>query len=120
MPLRSAAQGNGIAGRLGGEEFAVLLTGSDLGAARLFAEGVRVAFSSTAFRDVPDQVHVTASFGVASLSGAESLSDLLDRADTALYNAKKGGRDRVRLSYQHVSEQKQFVAATERRRHRGG
>jgi diguanylate cyclase (GGDEF)-like protein len=101
--LRSAAEGNGIAGRLGGEEFAVLLTASDLAAARLFAEGVRLAFSSAALRDVPDQVHVTASFGVASLSGTESLSELLSRADTALYNAKKAGRDRVRLSHQHLS-----------------
>ena len=117
--LRSAANGNGIAGRLGGEEFAVLLTATDLPTARLFAEGVRQAFSSTAFRDVPDQVHVTASFGVASLCGTESLSQLLGRADTALYNAKKAGRDRVRLSYQHVAEQKNSATVAERRRHRG-
>ncbi len=43
--LRQAAAGNGIAGRLGGEEFAVLLTASDLPAARLFAEGARLSLS---------------------------------------------------------------------------
>ena len=118
--LRSAARSNGIVGRLGGEEFAVLLTASDLAAARLFAEGVRLAFSTAALRDVPEQVHVTASFGVASLSGTESLSELLVRADAALYNAKKAGRDRVRLSYQHVAEQKYTATLPERRRHRGG
>ena len=53
---------------------------------------------------MPGQLKVTASFGVASLSGAEGLSELLGRADNALYNAKRAGRDRVRLSYQHVAE----------------
>ena len=84
----------------------MLLTASDLPAARLFAEGVRLALSSASLRDVPEQVQVTASFGVASLSGTESLSELLGRADTALYNAKKAGRDRVRLSYQHVASRR--------------
>jgi diguanylate cyclase (GGDEF)-like protein len=118
--LRSAATGNGIAGRLGGEEFAVLLPATDLAAARLFAEGVRMAFSNVALRNVPEQVLVTASFGVASLSGTESLSDLLGRADAALYSAKKAGRDRVRLSYQYAAEQKPGAAMAERRRHRSG
>ena len=98
--LRSAAPASAIMGRLGGEEFVVLLTASDLSAARLFAEGVRLSFSNAALGGVSDRVKVTASFGVASLSGTESLSELLGRADSALYNAKKAGRDRVRLSYQ--------------------
>jgi len=58
---------------------------------------------SLQIRGVPDQLKVTASFGVASLSGTEALSELLGRADSALYNAKRAGRDRVRLSYQHVT-----------------
>jgi diguanylate cyclase (GGDEF)-like protein len=102
--LRSAGQRGAILGWLRGEEFVVLLTASDLAAARLFAEGVRLSFSSASIRGVPDRLKVTASFGVASLSGAEGLSELLGRADSALYNAKRAGRDRVRLSYQHVSE----------------
>jgi PleD family two-component response regulator len=65
---------------------------------------VRLSFSNAALRGVSDRVKVTASFGVGSLSGTESLSELLGRADSALYNAKKAGRDRVRLSYQHVPD----------------
>ena len=67
---------------------------------------MRLSFSNASLRDVPDRVNVTASFGVASLSGSGSLSELLSRADSALYNAKEAGRDRVRLSYQHVAERK--------------
>jgi diguanylate cyclase (GGDEF)-like protein len=98
--LRQAAAGNGIAGRLGGEEFAVLLTASDLPAARLFAEGARLSLSQASIRDVPEGLKATASFGVAARSGADNLSELLSRADSALYNAKRGGRNCVRLSYQ--------------------
>ena len=106
-PAFSAAPASAIMGRLGGEEFVVLLTASDLSAARLFAEGVRLSFSNAALGGVSDRVKVTASFGVASLSGTESLSELLGRADSALYNAKKAGRDRVRLSYQHVRRRRE-------------
>ena len=102
--LRMAAGVGGIAGRIGGEEFAVLLTATDLGAARLFAEGVRASFSECTICGVPAAARITASFGVASLSGDEGLSALLRRADDALYHAKKGGRDRVRLSYQRAAD----------------
>ena len=102
--LRMAAGVGGIAGRIGGEEFAVLLAATDLGAARLFAEGVRASFSECTICGVPAAANITASFGVASLSGDEGLWALLRRADDALYQAKKGGRDRVRLSYQRAAD----------------
>jgi len=103
--LRQAAAGNGVAGRLGGEEFVVLLTAGDLSQARLFAEAARVSLAEARIRDVPERVRATASFGVAVMVGSESLSELLHRADSALYNAKRGGRDCVRLSYQRSPEQ---------------
>lgn len=81
-----------IAGRLGGEEFAVLLPLTDLNGARLFAEAVR------AFRDDVDGIRVTASFGVVEWQGAEALERLLSRGDVALYRAKRDGRDRVQVS----------------------
>ena len=102
--LRTAAGRSGVAARLGGEEFAVLLPATNPVAARLFAEGVRTAFAAGGLNDVPASVRVTASFGVAFSSGSESLSDMLGRADEALYHAKKGGRDSVRLSYMRPSE----------------
>ena len=98
--IRAAARSGEIAGRIGGEEFAVFLTAADLAAARLFAEGIRASFSQSELPDVPSAVRVTASFGVATVSGDEGLAALFRRADEALYHAKKSGRDRVRLSYQ--------------------
>ena len=90
----------------------MLLTASDLPTARLFAEGARLSLSHASIRDVPDGLRATASFGVAARSGADNLSELLHRADSALYNAKKAGRDCVRLSYQRVAETMAPVATT--------
>ncbi|MBZ9989800.1 GGDEF domain-containing protein [Mesorhizobium sp. BH1-1-5] len=98
--LRSATGARGAAGRIGGEEFAVLLPLSDLGAARLFAEAIRTFYSAGSIDGLPPGTRVTASFGVAARSGREGLMPLMRRADEALYKAKKNGRDSVRLSYE--------------------
>jgi len=98
--LRSATGARGAAGRIGGEEFAVLLPLSDLAAARLFAEAIRSFYSAGAIDGLPPGTRVTASFGVAARSGTEGLVPLMRRADEALYKAKKNGRDSVRLSYE--------------------
>ncbi|MER8572215.1 GGDEF domain-containing protein [Mesorhizobium sp. M1338] len=98
--LRSAAGARGVAGRIGGEEFAVLLPLTDLAAARLFAEAVRTVYSAGHVDGLPAGTKVTASFGVAARSGDETLEPLMRRADDALYKAKKNGRDSVRLSYE--------------------
>ncbi|QKC94204.1 GGDEF domain-containing protein [Mesorhizobium sp. NZP2298] len=98
--LRSATGARGAAGRIGGEEFAVLLPLSDLAAARLFAEAVRTLYSAGGIDGLPAGTKVTASFGVAARSGEEALEPLMRRADEALYKAKRNGRDSVRLSYE--------------------
>ncbi|MDX8525298.1 GGDEF domain-containing protein [Mesorhizobium sp. MSK_1335] len=98
--LRSATGARGAAGRIGGEEFAVLLPLSDLASARLFAEAIRSFYSAGAVVGLPPGIRVTASFGVAARSGKEGLMPLMRRADEALYKAKKNGRDSVRLSYE--------------------
>lgn len=100
--LRSMAGKGAIAGRLGGEEFAVLLPASDLAAARLFAEDVRTSFSRGGPHNLPAKLRVTASFGVAA--GEEDLSKLLRQADEALYQAKRNGRDSVRISYRRPQQ----------------
>ena len=96
--LREAAADHHVAGRIGGEEFAIILPGTDLAAARLFAEGARSAFGSLRIDTLPAKHRCSASFGVAELHGGEVFSDLLRRADEALYQAKGGGRDCVRVS----------------------
>lgn len=100
--LATAAGLRGVAGRLGGEEFAVLLPLADLASARLFAEAVRTIFAAGSIDGLPPAARVTSSFGVAARTGEEGLSPLLARADAALYQAKRNGRDSVRVSYERV------------------
>jgi diguanylate cyclase (GGDEF)-like protein len=102
--LKMAVGTRAVAGRLGGEEFAVLLPMADLAAARLLADAVRAVFSNAPIEGLPPEIRVTASFGVAARSGDESLAELTRRADEALYHVKRGGRDGVRVSYQHAPE----------------
>ena len=83
------------AGRIGGEEFAMLLPGTNLVAARLFAEGARSTFAGTTIEGLPDTKHVTASFGVAELMAGESyLRPVLARRQGAL--SGQGKRPRLR------------------------
>lgn len=96
--LREGAAGHHVLGRIGGEEFAVLLPDCNLAAGRLFAESARTAFSSRGIDGFPADWRFTASFGVAEIAPAESAAALQSRADAALYAAKHAGRDRVRLS----------------------
>ncbi|ANT49006.1 GGDEF domain-containing protein [Mesorhizobium amorphae] len=100
--LSFATGTRGAAGRIGGEEFAVLLPLCDLASARLFAEAIRSLYSSGGVTTLPPGVRVTASFGVAARTGDEGLAPLMQRADEALYKAKKNGRDSVRLSYERA------------------
>ncbi|BCG99119.1 GGDEF domain-containing protein [Mesorhizobium loti] len=96
--LREAAAGHHVAGRIGGEEFAIILPGTNLAAARLFAEGTRSAFGALRIDGLPADISCTASFGVAELHPGETTADLMRRADEALYLAKNAGRDCVRVS----------------------
>jgi Diguanylate cyclase, GGDEF domain len=93
-----AAGASGIVGRLGGEEFAVVLPKTDARSALLFAECVRTAFSHERHQGIPPTQQPTVSIGLAASCSEESLDALLDRADAALYRAKRGGRDRVECS----------------------
>jgi diguanylate cyclase (GGDEF)-like protein len=95
--LSSTVRSHHAAGRIGGEEFAIVLPDADLAAARLFAEGARSAFAALAIDGLPAGRRFTASFGVAERRPGEGFSELLARADAALYVAKKEGRDRVRV-----------------------
>lgn len=90
--LRRTLPQSAIAGRIGGEEFAVLLDHTALNAARLHAETLRLATATGAGEGLP---RVTVSIGVAELGWPYDLKDALSRADAALYLAKDGGRDRV-------------------------
>lgn len=96
--LRQASGENPIAGRIGGEEFAILLPGTNVSSAKLFCEGARSAFATLPIEGLPAAHRCTASFGVAEFNTGEDFAELMGRADQALYAAKRDGRDRVRAS----------------------
>ncbi|TYR31409.1 GGDEF domain-containing protein [Mesorhizobium microcysteis] len=96
--LRENAADHHVLGRIGGEEFAIMLPGSNLAAGRLFAENARGAFSGLESERLPVASRFTASFGVAEMSHGEVSVSLMARADAALYEAKRAGRDCVRVA----------------------
>lgn len=82
--------------RYGGEEFAVILPGTDAEAARKAAERIRVSFQEVELAPEPDvRVKATISLGAAGLQPGDDWENLLRRADQALYEAKTGGRNQV-------------------------
>jgi diguanylate cyclase (GGDEF)-like protein len=90
--MRNAVRAADVVGRLGGDEFAVLMPETDgavaHAAATRLASGIR-----TVFRGTPS---VTASIGVVAATGGAAGTDaLLRKADQAMYEAKRGGKDRV-------------------------
>ncbi|MFC6788354.1 diguanylate cyclase [Methylobacterium komagatae] len=84
-------------GRLGGEEFGCLLIGSSPTSALNAAERVRRAFATITLPQFPD-LRPSVSVGVAHGTDDGAFEHLLRRADEALYEAKKGGRDRVEMA----------------------
>ncbi|MDA4845568.1 GGDEF domain-containing protein [Hoeflea poritis] len=94
--VRAGARDGDICGRVGGEEFCVYLHNSDARSARLFAEWLRVAFSSTSYPEIDGNTRFTASFGVTQVDSDESIEAAYMRADKALYRAKREGRNCVR------------------------
>ncbi len=101
--LRNIAEQRSLIGRVGGEEFAILIPGANLMTGRLYAETARSAMASHQKPFSGPDHAMTASFGVAALRPGDSLSDLLRRADVALYQAKSEGRNRVSMFLDEVT-----------------
>jgi diguanylate cyclase (GGDEF)-like protein len=97
--LRKELRKNDLPGRIGGEEFAVLLPQTDPKEAVEVAERLRRALEALALDDRGTAIPVTASFGVAMADDADAAPDALySRADASLYEAKRSGRNRVLLA----------------------
>jgi diguanylate cyclase (GGDEF) domain len=98
-----------VLGRLGGEEFAILMYGCDLRAAARVAEDCRVRLAQIETRETGHVFAITGSFGVtSSMQSGYSLAKLLSHADKQLYRAKHLGRNRVCV---HENEQESVRAA---------
>ncbi len=96
--LRQRLRRSDIIGRMGGEEFAVVLPGAAGDVARRTMDQVRQAFADIRHRADGGDFSVTVSCGVAEFPQFASAAALSEAADKALYAAKNGGRDRVVLA----------------------
>ncbi|MDX3807582.1 GGDEF domain-containing protein [Bosea thiooxidans] len=105
--LTLSSRSQGLAARLGGEEFAMLVTGTSLVSAAILAENVRTRLAKRHFTGSAGAFGCTVSAGVARTEDVVIDFDaLLQDADTALYAAKRSGRDQVAVS----SDQEEFLA----------
>jgi diguanylate cyclase (GGDEF)-like protein len=93
--LKETAGGNGIAGRIGGEEFCIALPNANIEMAMLLAESVRAQLELSGKTVLGGTQTITASFGVELLRSDDNYHSVFDRADKALYQAKNSGRNRV-------------------------
>jgi diguanylate cyclase (GGDEF)-like protein len=97
--LRENVREIDLAGRWGGEEFVLLLPGTDLEGGRELAERIRRAVDAQELRAPDGQfVRVRASFGVAAFPEVESQDRLVAASDGALYEAKRAGKNQVVVS----------------------
>ena len=92
----AAREGDEIA-RFGGEEFLFILPDTDIKAGGGIAERIRQHIKSDAIHSGDEQIRVSLSLGVAETRESDTVDSLIARADAALYEAKRAGRDCVRL-----------------------
>ncbi len=96
--VRKAVRGIDLACRMGGEEFVIAMPDTDAALALLVGERLRTKIAIDRFRipETDQSIEVTVSIGIASLTSMEETPEiLLKRADKALYEAKRAGRNRV-------------------------
>ncbi|MFN2317322.1 MAG: GGDEF domain-containing protein [Gemmatimonadales bacterium] len=96
--LQSEQRRLDVVGRLGGEEFVVLLPETDLAGASEVAERVVTACRHVMVDTTAGPVRITCSIGVAVIRDADAIADLLHRSDLAMLAAKEAGRDQVAVA----------------------
>jgi diguanylate cyclase (GGDEF)-like protein len=93
--LKKRLRKSDLIGRYGGEEFAIILPETDVKTAEKILNDVRENFSRITQQNANDQFCCTLSAGITQLIPGDSIDRMISAADTALYEAKKGGRNRV-------------------------
>ena len=95
--LKNSVRQHDTVARYGGEEFVLLLPGVPLDSTNMVAERIRQLVENTLFDIGPTQIHVTISLGISNfpIHRVKSKEELVKMADLALYEAKKGGRNRT-------------------------
>lgn len=98
--LKSGLRNEDYVGRLGGEEFAIIMPGADGAVAAEVGERLRRRVMSAWLPTPQGEVRLTVSVGVATLAGADArIEDILHRSDRALYSAKANGRNCLVCDY---------------------
>jgi len=93
--MRSCLRKSDTVARWGGEEFVVLLPGTDLNGTLLIAETIRCRIEGECFDALVTGLHVTVSIGCVEMGSSAGLDELVTRADRALYEAKHRGRNQT-------------------------
>jgi diguanylate cyclase (GGDEF)-like protein len=108
--LKGSARESDVCARYGGEEFALILHETTESGARILAERIRSKVAAATF---PGGLKLTISVGVAATDDAALFTQLMDRADQALYMAKQGGRNQVRVADMSAPAPKSHAAKPE-------
>ena len=94
--VKEHVRGIDIVGRYGGEEFCVILPDTDRGGAQYVAERIRLAVERTPLKAYDNTIKITVSIGSSTFpDDGKTMAELVDKADWALYRAKKMGRNRI-------------------------
>lgn len=107
--------------RIGGEEFAALLTETDVSSGIIAAERIRLAIAEMKVPTELNPIHLTVSVGGAQLHANESIESWFKRADSALLRAKQNGRNRTLFDFHppKVRESRQFASVADGTSHDG-
>ena len=113
--LRVECRQSDVVGRIGGEEFAILLPETSIHAAQRLAERICIASRGLKLATAAGEIACTTSIGIGELGGEDfTIDDVMRRADAALYEAKRGGRDQWRRALTDLSEVADHVAVQSR------
>jgi len=93
--IKKQLRSTDVFARIGGEEFGLLFPETDINGARRVCEKLRKAIEEAEFRVNGNVIKITASFGVTQAKDSDTVDSLYERADAALYLAKRGGKNRV-------------------------
>ncbi|WP_374077207.1 diguanylate cyclase [Bdellovibrio bacteriovorus] len=120
--IRANTRNVDIPARYGGDEFLVVLTETNHEGAMYFCERLRENIQKTTFKNGDDSIKLTASVGFAITIPGENISarELVRRADHALYDAKRGGRNQVSFYKSDVAPVVELKSAAQKRRKAAG
>lgn len=100
--LAAAVRNTDFVARFGGEEFVMLLIGADEHMALDLCDGIRVRIEDCEFTSEGRRIAITMSCGISQFKGKDAFGDVFERADRALYQAKRKGRNRCEIASDHA------------------